>query len=142
MKGKRIALLVAAGSGARTGAAIPKQYAQLAGKPLITHAVDHLRHPLIDEIRVVIGEGQQPLYQAALGAHGLPAPIIGGATRQQSVRNGLEAVAADPPAQIFIHDAARPFLPAAVIERLAEALTHSDAVVPALPVVDSLARDE
>lgn len=142
-RGKIVALVVAAGSGSRAGEALPKQYRPIAGKPLLAHALDHLRHPMIDEIRVVIGQGQEALYETALGGAALPSPIIGGATRQQSVRNGLEGIASDGGAElVLIHDAARPFLPAEVIERLVAALEKADGAVPALPVVDTLARAE
>ena len=139
--GKTVALVMAAGSGSRAGGVIPKQYRSLAGKPLAAHAVERLRHPLIDEVRLVIGPGDEGRYEHALGEAALPSPVIGGATRQQSVRNGLEALAAEGGADIvFLHDAARPFLPATVIERLVAALDATDGAVPALPVVDSLAQ--
>lgn len=134
---KTIALVVAAGSGSRMSGDIPKQYRRLGGKPLLAHAVEHLRHPRIDAVRVVIGPGQQALYAGAVPA--LPAAIEGGATRRESVRNGLEALAAEAPDTVFIHDAARPFLPAPVIDRLLDALETHPAAVPVLPVVDTLA---
>ncbi|HYN45278.1 MAG TPA: bifunctional 2-C-methyl-D-erythritol 4-phosphate cytidylyltransferase/2-C-methyl-D-erythritol 2,4-cyclodiphosphate synthase [Allosphingosinicella sp.] len=136
--GRTIALLVAAGSGSRTGGEAPKQYRRIGGKSLLAHAIDHLDHPQIDGIQVVIGAGQEEAYRAAIGGRALPSPIIGGASRRQSVRNGLEAL--DCAGRVLIHDAARPFLPAAVIDRLLEALERHDGAVPALPVVDTLAR--
>jgi len=140
VEGKIVALLVAAGSGSRAGSALPKQYAAIAGKAMLAHAIDHLEHPLIDEVRVVVGPGQESLYREAVGARALPSPIVGGETRQQSVRNGLEALAAEGgAAAVLIHDAARPFLPATVVDALIEALERSDGAVPVLPVVDSLA---
>lgn len=141
--GKTIALLVAAGSGSRAGGGLPKQYRRVGGRALIAHAVAALRHPGIDEILVAIGAGQEALFAEALAgsAAPLPATIAGGAERQDSVRAGLEAVAAAGGAgRILIHDAARPFLPAAVIERLLAALDAAAGAVPALPVVDTLAQ--
>lgn len=138
-EGKIVALVVAAGSGSRAGAGLPKQYAPIGGKAVLAHALDHLRHPLIAEARVVIGEGQEAMYAEAVGDRALPSPVIGGETRRHSVRNGLEALAGEDVAAVLIHDAARPFLPGAVIDRLVEALEHSEGAVPALPVVDSLA---
>ncbi len=91
-RGKIVALVVAAGSGSRAGEDIPKQYRRLAGKTLLEHALEHLRHNLIDEVRVVIGPSQEALYANCIGQAALPASIIGGETRQQSVRNGLEAI--------------------------------------------------
>lgn len=134
--GRNVALIVAAGSGSRAGGEVPKQYRKVAGKALLAHAVDHLAHPRIDEIRVVIGAGQEAAYAEAVGARALPAPVIGGATRRESVANGLAALGdAD---MVLIHDAARPFLPGAVIDQLLDALEEHDGAIPALPVVDTL----
>jgi 2-C-methyl-D-erythritol 4-phosphate cytidylyltransferase/2-C-methyl-D-erythritol 2,4-cyclodiphosphate synthase len=136
-----VALLVAAGSGSRTGGEAPKQYRIVAGRPLLAHAIDHLRHRGVDEIQVVIGEGQDEAYRHAISARALPAPIVGGATRRDSVVNGLAALARQGDvARVLIHDAARPFLPAAVIDRLLAALDTSDGAIPALPVADTLAK--
>ncbi len=141
--GRTVALLVAAGSGTRLGEGVPKQYRKLAGKPLLTHAIEHLQHPLIDEVQVVIGAGQKELYDQAAGALANTRPIEGGATRRQSVRNGLEAIAAAGGAdRVLIHDAARPFLSASVVENLHRSLDASTGAVPVLPVVDSLARGD
>lgn len=136
-----MALVVAAGSGSRAGGGLPKQYRALAGKPLLAHALDGLEAAGISELRVVIGEGQEALYGDAVGSRALPSPVAGGRERQDSVRNGLEAIAAAGGADsVFIHDAARPFLPAAVVERLRHGLAEADGAVPVLPVVDTLAR--
>ncbi|HYI48183.1 MAG TPA: bifunctional 2-C-methyl-D-erythritol 4-phosphate cytidylyltransferase/2-C-methyl-D-erythritol 2,4-cyclodiphosphate synthase [Allosphingosinicella sp.] len=134
---RTVALLVAAGSGSRAGGDTPKQYRAIAGRPLLAHALDHLVHPRIDAVQVVIGAGQEAAYRAAIGERPLPSPVIGGATRQQSVRNGLSALGGAT--RVLIHDAARPFLPAAVIDRLLDALDGKDGAVPTLPQVDSLA---
>ncbi|HEX9947749.1 MAG TPA: bifunctional 2-C-methyl-D-erythritol 4-phosphate cytidylyltransferase/2-C-methyl-D-erythritol 2,4-cyclodiphosphate synthase [Allosphingosinicella sp.] len=135
------ALLVAAGSGSRAGGGLPKQYRILGGKPLLVHAIEGLRRGGIADIRVVIGAGQEALYREAVGARPLPSPIAGGAERQDSVRNGLEAMAGDgAPKAVLIHDAARPFLPAAVVGRLLAGLAEAEGAVPVLPVVDTLAR--
>jgi 2-C-methyl-D-erythritol 4-phosphate cytidylyltransferase/2-C-methyl-D-erythritol 2,4-cyclodiphosphate synthase len=139
--GRTVALVVAAGSGSRAGGGLPKQYRRIAGKAVLAHAVDHLRRAGAGEIRIVIGEGQQAAYREAIGDRPLPAPIIGGATRRQSVANGLEALAAEGDvARVLIHDAARPFLYLEVWDRLIAALDHADAAVPALPGVDTTAR--
>jgi 2-C-methyl-D-erythritol 4-phosphate cytidylyltransferase/2-C-methyl-D-erythritol 2,4-cyclodiphosphate synthase len=138
--GKTVALLVAAGTGSRAGGEVPKQYRAIAGRALLAHAVDRLRHPRIDAVQVVIGAGQEAAYRAAVGARALPAPILGGATRQQSVRNGLDALQGAE--RVLIHDAARPFLPGAVIDRLLDALAASDGAVPTLPVIDTLVRSD
>ena len=136
-----IALIVAAGSGSRVGGAVPKQYRRIGGKAVLAYAVEHLRRAGIGDVRVVIGEGQDALYREAVAGLGLPSPLTGGAERQDSVRSGLEALACEGgAARILIHDAARPFLPAAVVRRLLGALESHDAAVPVLGVVDTLAR--
>jgi 2-C-methyl-D-erythritol 4-phosphate cytidylyltransferase/2-C-methyl-D-erythritol 2,4-cyclodiphosphate synthase len=138
---KMVALVVAAGSGTRVGGGLPKQYRPLAGKPLLRHAIDRLEQAGIGDLRVVIGAGQEACYRNALAGRPLPAWVDGGSERQDSVRNGLEAIAADGGADsVFIHDAARPFLPAAVFARLRDGLAAADGAVPVLPVVDTLAR--
>lgn len=138
---KIVALLVAAGSGTRAGGGVPKQYRTIGGKAALAHALDALLRAGAGHVRVVIGPGQEALYRAAVGARALPSPIRGGTERRESVRNGLEAIAADGGADlVLIHDAARPFLPAAVWDRLVAALDGADAAVPALGAVDTLAR--
>ncbi|MEM8696036.1 MAG: bifunctional 2-C-methyl-D-erythritol 4-phosphate cytidylyltransferase/2-C-methyl-D-erythritol 2,4-cyclodiphosphate synthase [Pseudomonadota bacterium] len=139
-----VALVVAAGKGERAGGDRPKQYREYRGKTVIAHAIDALAaHPSIDEIRAVIGEGQHDAYQAAIEERRLGSPIIGGSTRQDSVRNGLNAIAVESgPDIVLIHDAARPFTPLAVIDRLIDALSKDPGAVPTLPVIDSLARTD
>jgi 2-C-methyl-D-erythritol 4-phosphate cytidylyltransferase/2-C-methyl-D-erythritol 2,4-cyclodiphosphate synthase len=140
---REVALLVAAGSGSRAGGGLPKQYRRLAGKALLLHALDHLERAGIGEARVVIGAGQEALYREALQGRPLPSPIVGGRERQDSVRNGLEAIASEGGAgTVYIHDAARPFLPAPVVARLRDGLAEAEGAVPVLPVVDTLARME
>ena len=136
---KIAAIIVAAGKGERAGSAIPKQYSQLGGQPVLRRAVAALaHHPDVSEIIVVIGAGQEALAQSALSGLPIDALVTGGAERQHSVAAGLAAVrAAD---HVLIHDAARPLLPKAVVDRLIEALRSSAAAIPALPVVDTLAR--
>jgi 2-C-methyl-D-erythritol 4-phosphate cytidylyltransferase/2-C-methyl-D-erythritol 2,4-cyclodiphosphate synthase len=139
--GKTVALIVAAGSGTRAGGEVPKQYRKLAGKALLAHAIDHLGLPGIDAIQVVIGEGQEAAYAEAIGARPLPAPVVGGTTRRESVRNGLDALARlGDVDRVLIHDAARPFIYLDVFERLIEALEDHEAAIPALPAVDTMVR--
>jgi 2-C-methyl-D-erythritol 4-phosphate cytidylyltransferase/2-C-methyl-D-erythritol 2,4-cyclodiphosphate synthase len=139
--GKIVALIVAAGSGSRAGGEVPKQYRRLGGKAVLAHAVDHLRQAGADDIRVVIGPGQEALYEEAIEGRALPSPILGGAERRQSVLNGLEAIAADGGADIvLIHDAARPFVYLDIWQRLIAAVEDNELAVPALPEVDTLVR--
>jgi 2-C-methyl-D-erythritol 4-phosphate cytidylyltransferase / 2-C-methyl-D-erythritol 2,4-cyclodiphosphate synthase len=141
---RTVALIVAAGSGTRVGGEVPKQYRTVRGQPMLRHSYLTLAaHPEIDAVYVIIGDGQEDLATDALA--GLPTAtfVNGGATRRLSVLSGLEAIAASGGAdQVLIHDAARPFLSAAVISRLTDALLDALGAVPALPVVDSLARGD
>ena len=131
------ALIVAAGKGERLGGGLPKQYRPIGGKPVLRWAVEAmLRHPSIDQIRVVIGSGQQELAGAALDGLVVGDLIEGGAERSDSVIKGLQAVGEG---SVLVHDAARPFCPHAVIDRLLSALKGSDGAVPVLPVADTLA---
>jgi 2-C-methyl-D-erythritol 4-phosphate cytidylyltransferase/2-C-methyl-D-erythritol 2,4-cyclodiphosphate synthase len=136
------ALIVAAGSGSRMGGDLPKQYRPIAGKSVLAHAVDALAsHPRIDAVRVVIGDGQQDAAQQALAGRDVGQLILGGETRQDSARLGLEALSAEgAPDIVLIHDAARPFCPTEVVDRLLKALDSNSAAVPALPAADTLMR--
>lgn len=140
LSGSTAAIIVAAGSGSRMGADRPKQFLPLCGKPVLAHSYERLsKHPSIDPVVVVIGAGQEEEARAALGPDATLVP--GGATRRESVRAGLEALAGQTGIKrVLIHDAARPLLPDAVIDRLNSALDHSKGAVPALPVVDTLSR--
>lgn len=138
MSPRTSALIVAAGSGSRVGGSLPKQYRPLAGKAVLAHAIDALAaHPAIDEVRVVIGPDQEAAYHEAIGTRVIGHPIVGGATRRESVVNGLAAIGGE---RVLIHDAARPFLPAAVVDRLLGALERGGGAIPVLPVCDTLAR--
>jgi 2-C-methyl-D-erythritol 4-phosphate cytidylyltransferase/2-C-methyl-D-erythritol 2,4-cyclodiphosphate synthase len=138
---KVAALIVAAGSGSRYGGALPKQYVPLLGRPVLRWTIEHLRAvPAIGRIQLVIHpDFRAEALQAAAGLD-LPPPVAGGATRQDSVLRGLEALAADPPDIVLIHDAARPLVDRTVVETMLAALAESQAVLPALPVADALQR--
>lgn len=133
------AIVVAAGAGARVGGDTPKQYRNWRGKPLVRHSVEALIDAGASPLVVMIAEGAEQDARAALDRCGPLRFETGGVTRQASVRAGLEALARDPPKRVLIHDAARPDLSRAVIERLLEALTAHPGAIPVLPVVDSLA---
>jgi 2-C-methyl-D-erythritol 4-phosphate cytidylyltransferase/2-C-methyl-D-erythritol 2,4-cyclodiphosphate synthase len=135
-------VIVAAGQGLRAGQAVPKQFAHWRGKPLVRHAAEALIAAGAAPVAVAIPEGAQAVAEEALaGLHGIRL-VIGGATRQASVRAALEALADRSPEWVLVHDAARPRCPPDVIDRLLEALERAPAAIPALPVVDSLARAE
>lgn len=129
-------VLVAAGSGQRFGADTPKQFLACAGKPVIRHAAETL---------AAAGIVLQPVGDAvAIGAAlaGLPhrPPVPGGATRQASVRAGLEALAAEAPDIVLVHDAARAFIPPGTLDALGAALAAHPGAIPAAPVADTLKR--
>ena len=131
---KTVAMIVAAGKGERTGGALPKQFAHLAGRPMLLWSHEAFAaHPAVDEIVLVIGAGQEQLLADCLPNARF---VLGGATRRESVARGLAAV---PDAdRILVHDAARPFLAADVIDRLLRALETADGAIPTLPVTDTI----
>ena len=132
------ALIVAAGKGERLGGGVPKQYRMISGKPLLRWAVEpFLQHCAVKDVRVVIGSGQEQLAAAALEGIGIGPLIEGGAERADSVRAGLLAIGSDA---VLIHDAARPFCPSSVIDRLVASLEFHDGAAPVLAVGDTLAN--
>ena len=137
---KTIALIVAAGQGNRVGGDVPKQYRVVAGKTVLAHAHEALAsHDAIDGVVVVVAAGQEDLAQALLGED--VQVVVGADSRRGSVHAGLEAIAAAGGADIvLIHDAARPFLPPVVVDRLLDALMDKDGAIPILPVADTLVR--
>ncbi len=139
------ALIVAAGTGSRFGSKMPKQYYALGGQTILRRSVlAFLKHPHIDEVRVVINPDHRDMYDEAVGDLGLPEPIAGGATRQESVLLGLEALAKskNKPDFVMIHDAARPLVDAATITAVRRALDTCKGAIAAKPVVDTLKRGD
>jgi 2-C-methyl-D-erythritol 4-phosphate cytidylyltransferase/2-C-methyl-D-erythritol 2,4-cyclodiphosphate synthase len=131
------AILVAAGSGTRFGAETPKQFMPIAGKPVIRHAAE----ALAAHASLLQPVGDAELIEAALRDVAGCLPVIpGGATRQDSVRAGLEALAPHEPDIVLVHDAARPVIPEGTIPALLAALTQSFGAIPAAPVADTLKR--
>jgi 2-C-methyl-D-erythritol 4-phosphate cytidylyltransferase / 2-C-methyl-D-erythritol 2,4-cyclodiphosphate synthase len=132
------ALIVAAGTGSRMGGGVPKQFRVLGGKPVLRWAAESLiRHPAVRNLRVVIGRGQED--QAAAALHGIDVGelIEGGAERADSVRAGLAQIDGDA---VLVHDAARPFCPLLVVDRLLASLEFFEGAAPVLPIGDTLAR--
>jgi 2-C-methyl-D-erythritol 4-phosphate cytidylyltransferase / 2-C-methyl-D-erythritol 2,4-cyclodiphosphate synthase len=138
-------LVVAGGRGVRLGGDRPKQYLNCAGRPLIVHTLEALAasFPFL-AITVVIRADDKALYDRAvthLGASAAAAlgpPAIGGATRQQSVLAGLEALAAAEPDIVLIHDAARPFPSADLVARAIWAAERHGAAAPGTPMSDTI----
>ena len=116
----------------------PKQFRLLGGRSVLRTAVESLiHHPAVRAVRVVIGKGQQDRATVALTGLDVGDLIEGGAERADSVRAGLTAVSGDA---VLVHDAARPFCPPAVIDRLLAGLEFYEGAAPVLPVGDTLAR--
>ena len=138
-----VALVVAAGRGERFGGARPKQYEALAGRPLLHHSLAALAgHPAIEGVRAVINMADLALYERAAEGLTLLDPVPGGASRQGSAHLGLESLEELAPEHVLIHDGARPLLPAEVIDRVLQALERTPGAVAALPVTDTLKREE
>jgi 2-C-methyl-D-erythritol 4-phosphate cytidylyltransferase / 2-C-methyl-D-erythritol 2,4-cyclodiphosphate synthase len=140
------ALIVAAGRGARAVVSktlIPKQYMPIGGVPMLTRTMGAFTgHPGVDDVIVVIHPDDVAFYDSAamhLTARLRP-PARGGDHRQDSVRSGLEALAATPPDRVLIHDAARPFVDAELIGRVIGGLDTHAGALPCLPVTDTLTR--
>ena len=132
------AIIVAAGRGARAGGA--KQWRDLAGKPMARWSLEALVAAGAKPVVVVVAAGDEPAAaEAFAGVDGWIA-VAGGAERFDSVKAGLAALAAESPAAVLIHDAARPFLATSVIKDLVAALETADGAIPALPAVDTLKR--
>ncbi|WP_210358605.1 bifunctional 2-C-methyl-D-erythritol 4-phosphate cytidylyltransferase/2-C-methyl-D-erythritol 2,4-cyclodiphosphate synthase [Sphingomonas beigongshangi] len=130
------ALILAAGSGTRAGGATPKQFAKVAGKALVSHAYEAFaNHPAVDSVVVVVAPGAEAQARDALGDVRM---VTGGQSRRESVALGLAAIEGE---RVLVHDAARPFVPAAVIDRVVSALDRADGAYPVLAVADTLVRD-
>lgn len=138
---KVVALVVAAGRGRRLGGEIPKQYLDLAGRPVLRHTLAAFAvNPQIDAVRAVIHPDDRGLYDAAALGLNLLDPVDGGASRQDSVRLGLESLSQFDPDVVLIHDGARPFVDAGIIGRTIAALDRHAGAIAALPVSDTLKR--
>jgi len=137
------AIVVAGGDGARLGADRPKAFVGLGGRPLLAHSIDLFEdHPAVDRIVLVVpAEWEEPatLLADELAAGKVAAAVPGGATRALSVAAGLAEVGADVEA-ILVHDAARPFASAELVDRVLAALDAHDGAIPALPVTDTVKR--
>lgn len=137
-------LIVAAGRGIRAGTEVPKQYVDLGGKSILARTLGvFLSLNEISRITIVIAKGDEAAYSQALAGvsdRRITDPVLGGDTRAHSVRNGLEALAKDPPQTVLIHDAARPFVTPEAIQGVRTALHIHDGGFVAVPVVDAIWR--
>ena len=144
---RNVALIVAAGRGHRVGGPLPKQYRELAGRPVLFHTIQAIAsHPAIGAVRAVTHPDDTPHYRAALAGLNselndkILTPVEGGETRQDSVRLGLESLAKEAPDAVLIHDGARPLVSHAIIGRTIDALVANVGAIAALPLSDSLKR--
>ncbi len=136
------AVLVAAGSGSRLGHELPKAFVPLGGVPLVVHAARSLlASGAVSSLVVVVPADRIADARAALADLPCPVAVVaGGAARQASVAAGLAALP-DEADVVLVHDAARPFPPADLVDRVIEAVRAGHpAVVPALPVTDTIKR--
>jgi len=135
------AVVVAAGRGVRAGGNLPKQYRELAGEPVIRSSLALFAwHGQIAAVQAVIHPDDRSSYDTAAKGLRLLAPVPGGATRQASVRAGLEALSGRPPDIVLVHDAARPFCSAELVSRAIVACGETGAAIPALEVTDTIKR--
>jgi len=137
-------VIVAAGRGERAGQSAegPKQYRRIGGVPVIRRTIEAFaRHPGIDVIAVAIHPDDEELFRASAGdlADACIA-VIGGATRQESTRLGLLALAGRGLDNVLVHDAARPFIDDELISRVIEGIADGVGSLPALPVSDTLKK--
>ena len=133
------AILVAAGRGLRAGAGGPKQYRSIGGLPVIFRAMEPFcRHPQVFAVQPVLNPDDTKMFNDAVSGLAYAQPVPGGATRQASVHAGLEALAAERPEIVLIHDAARPFVSQALISRAIEAAGRTGAAIPTVAVADTI----
>ena len=136
-------LIPAAGMGRRMGADINKQYLPLGGRPVLAHTIALFdNHPLVDRIYVITPADEFELCRSEVLEPGafrkVQALVPGGAERQDSVRNGLQACAAGPDDIVLIHDGVRPLLDAALIDRLVARVREQGACLVGVPVKDTI----
>ncbi len=135
------AIVIAAGRGLRAGGDIPKQYRELGGEPVVRSTLSALlAQPQIGTVQPVIHPDDDEVFRAATAGLKFAPPVSGGATRQASVRAGLQAVAAHAPDIVLIHDAARPFLSASLIGRAIDAGGRYGAAAPAVAITDTVKK--
>ena len=136
-----IAIVLAAGQSRRLGGEIAKPWRHLAGRPVLDHAVSAIAtHPRINKGVIVAHHSAQDEARALAAPYGWSV-VEGGEERAFSVKNGLQALTEQDPDYVLIHDAARPFIPHDVLDRLIDALDNgAKGVIPTLPPSDSLKK--
>jgi 2-C-methyl-D-erythritol 4-phosphate cytidylyltransferase/2-C-methyl-D-erythritol 2,4-cyclodiphosphate synthase len=133
------AVVVAAGQGLRAGGDRPKQFRAIGGETMLRRTLSRLAaSQAIGAIQPVIRMEDRSLFEEATAGIKLLPPVAGGATRQASVRAGLEALAGRNPEIVLVHDAARPFVREALIARAIAAIEKTGAAIPGLAVTDTI----
>ena len=138
------AIVLSGGTGSRTGADIPKQYIEVKGHMMLTHALKPLLHSdHVDKVCIVCANGWQDniledIRRAGLDTGKIAGFAIPGETRQLSILNGMESIRSEKNSTVLIHDAARPFLTEELLNRCYEALEGYDGVMPVLPMKDTV----
>jgi 2-C-methyl-D-erythritol 4-phosphate cytidylyltransferase len=131
-------IVVAGGSGSRLGAGIPKALVEVGGRSLLQHCLDTARTiERITQVVVVVPVDEVAAVTAGVADDRVEV-VSGGASRDASVRAGLARVGDHH--EVLVHDAARPFVPAEVFDRVIDTLAEAQAVIPAIPVVDTIKR--
>lgn len=132
-------VVVAAGRGSRVGGDVPKQFRPISGAPMIRQSlVTFAADPKVGAIQPVIHRDDVAMFQSSASGLDVLPPVFGGATRQSSVRAGLEALAPRRPEIVLVHDAARPFASPQLVARAIDAAARTGAAIPALPVTDTV----
>jgi 2-C-methyl-D-erythritol 4-phosphate cytidylyltransferase/2-C-methyl-D-erythritol 2,4-cyclodiphosphate synthase len=133
------AIIVAAGRGSRAGGGRPKQFRPIGGVSMLRRSLlMFVEHPMVGFVQPVVRHEDLENYRLSAAELDVLAPAFGGATRQASVCAGLEALAAQNPDIVLIHDAARPFASASLVSRAIDAAAKSGAAIPALTVTDTV----
>lgn len=148
---RNITIIVAAGSGSRFGSAVPKQFLELEGIPVVCHSIRTFANAFDDGMVVVVLPADdfdhwRGFVAEACADNGITIPVMtpGGATRWESVRNGLAMIPGEVPAgaTVLVHDGARPLVTEAVIKSVRSAARNTDGAIPAIAVTDSLRKLE
>jgi len=136
------AVIVAGGKGLRMGGDVPKQFLPIDGKPILMHTIEAFRRAIEDiKIVLVLPAEQQDYWRMLCEEHNFHSPEMianGGETRFHSVRNGLSLLPDDADAVVGVHDGVRPFVSAETIQRCYNAAAEGKAVVPVVPVVETI----
>lgn len=134
-------IIVAAGSGARFGASIPKQFCLLGGRPVLMHTIDALRAASHDaRLLLVLSPLEFERWSQLCHDYGFESPqvVSGGDSRAESVKNALDCIDAGDDDIVMVHDGARPFPTKVIVEALTSVLADADGAIPVVPVTDSL----